>query len=511
MKLLLRTTWMAPAVLFYLILGSGVATTAAAQFPGAEIVPPHNPVGVFAHLDIEDAINEYTGPPNPTTEQLHAYLRDIYVHLLANPAITGIALGEHWNTIESRTDGPLGTYIYQFDWSYLDDAFSAARTAHKSLRLIITPGIDSPAWLLNEIPPCDGLFPDTPGPVSPDCGTVQFAGVPEKGANDVYVFPLPWNSLYQSAWKDFLEQLNARYQDDEEFASIALAGPVGASTEMILPTDDNDSSSQPSGVKVNAMWETLIEHSFPDNPDYWNNDRVFINSWEQTIDMYEKVFRGVALDLTPDAGDALPEFSSALPPNLPALYNSDCSATTDVMSCEAKVEVITYLLDEQGLNGKATQVGGLTASGMSETVPGDIGLLGVKLLTSLTPQPFPPIRGGAEFDYPVSDPKTTAIEGCTSPGGTCSITPEEAAYNVLTVFFDGTPAGTFYGGTSGPAPIQYVDVDYTDVQYAEMNPCPPTPSTTLGETSLQDLLNRASHDLFEMADQRMPLPPPTCN
>jgi hypothetical protein len=165
----------------------------------------------------------------------------------------------------------------------------------------------------------------------------------------------------------------------------------------------------------------------------------------------------------------------------------------------------------RGPNGKATQVGGLTASGISDAAPGDIGLFSVKLLTSLKPQPFPPIRGGAQFDFPVSDPLKIQQEGCTSPGASCTITPEEAAYNVLTTFFDGTPVGAFYGGTRGPAPLQYVAIDYTEVQYAEMNPCPPVPSTTLGKRSLRDLINRASHSLFEMAGWWMPLPPRTCH
>jgi hypothetical protein len=504
------------AILVGVVLGMGLVRADGAQSPDAWRVPMplDNPVGVFAHLDIEDAINEYSGPANPTTQELRAYLRGIYAQVLANPAIAGIALGEHWNSIESRPAGPFGTYVHEFDWSYLDDAFDAAHAAHKALRLLITPGIDSPSWLLDEIPPCDGLFRGTPGPVSADCGTVQFRGVPEKGANDVYVFPLPWNSVYQNAWRDFLEQLNARYRNDEALSSIALAGPVGASTEMILPTDNNDSSTQPSGLSITAMWQTLIQHSFLANPENWNNERAFINSWEQTIDTYERIFTGVALALTPDAGDDLPEFSSTLPPVLPALYNSDCGTATDVMSCEAKVEVITYLIDEPGPNGKSTQVGGMTAS--SDTALGNIGVPGVKLLTSLAPPPFPPIRGGAEFDFPVSNAKTTAQEGCIgySSGANCSgITPEEAAYNALTVFFDGTPAGKFYGGTSGPAPLQYVDIDYTDVEYAEMNLCPPKRSSILGETSLQDLLNRASLSLFLIGRPYpiLPLiPQPTC-
>ena len=59
--------------------------------------------------------------------------------------------------------------------------------------------------------------------------------------------------------------------------------------------------------------------------------------------------------------------------------------------------------------------------------------------------------------------------------------------------------------------MQYLELDYVDIQYAEMNPCPTTPSKMIGKTSLQDLLRRASHDLFEMAGEHIPLPPPTCN
>ena len=86
----------------------------------------------------------------------------------------------------------------------------------------------------------------------------------------------------------------------------------------------------------------------------------------------------------------------------------------------------------------------------------------------------------------------------------------DAAYNVLTDFFNGTPAATIYGGTLGPAPIHYLEVPYVDVQYAEMYPCPIELSMFHGKTSLQDLLNNASYDLFEMANQEQPKLPPTC-
>jgi uncharacterized protein (TIGR03437 family) len=82
---------------------------------------------------------------------------------------------------------------------------------------------------------------------------------------------------------------------------------------------------------------------------------------------------------------------------------------------------------------------------------------------------------------------------------------------VMTVFFTSTPAAAFYGGTVGNAPIQYLEVSYLDLQYALSNPCPATSSPTLGYLSLQDLYNRASRDIFAIANQTVTLPAPTCS
>jgi len=147
----------------------------------------------------------------------------------------------------------------------------------------------------------------------------------------------------------------------------------------------------------------------------------------------------------------------------------------------------------------------------SPVTTGNIGVPGVKLLTALSPPPSTPFLGGAEFDQPVSGPSTLQSEGCPNPNGGCpGLSVEEAAYNVMTVFFNGTPAATFYGGTVGTAPIQYLEVPFNDLQYALANPCPAAPNSNIGEMSLQDLYNRASHDLFAMANQASSLPPLTC-
>ena len=281
---------------------------------------------------------------------------------------------------------------------------------------------------------------------------------------------------------------------------------------MIFPTSANTSAAQPSGLAVDATWAALIQHSFPSNSAYQNTDQAFIDAWKQAIDAYESIFSGVTLFIGADAGDDFPNFSQTVTPHADnTLFAVDCSNSpkTEIMSCEAKTEILSYFVTVTGLNGKGTQVGGMTAS--SAVTIGNIGVQGVKVLTALSPPPSPPFIGGAEFDFPVSGPDLQG-EGCPDPSGNCpGLSVAEGAYNVMTVFFTGTPAAAFYGGTVGTAPIQYLEVSYLDLQYALANACPATPSPTLGYMSLQDLYARASRDIFAMANQVTALPASTCS
>jgi len=473
------------------------------------------PLGVYAHVNIEDAIKSQPCSSSTTTADLHNCLSSLYSGLLEDGAVSGIIAGEHWDDIQ-KSD-PLCIFVHGcgsgtedgYDWSYLDDLFAAANSAHKGVQLNITPGVDAPSWLLAKIPTCDGLFgPAASAPA--DCGQVTFVNFPEVKRADGKppVQPLPWNPLYILAWDDFLVHLNLRYRSNPAFVAIAVAGPICASPEMILPTQFNGSTTA-SGLDADTAWKMLIAHSFPYFPSYQNSDQVFIDAWKLTIDAYQHIFSGVTLFLSPDSGGDMPELPAVI--HYTKLFNVDCSTSNQPLSCGAKTEVLSYFLSANGPNAKSTQDGGMTAARSLKT--GDIGIAGVKVLTAMEPASF---LGGAEFDFAVSDATTIEQEGCPTYPPACFmpfgyfLTPEEAAYNVLTVFFNGTSAGTHYGGTSGPAPIQYVALDYTDIQYAQTHPCPTLLSTLPGAPSLQDLLNMASHDLFAIAGQPTPLPPATC-
>ena len=303
------------------------------------------PLGVYAKVNVQDAIDGYSGPAG----QLHPYLQSLYASLLADPAISGLAIGALWAKLQPSA----GTSPSSFDWTDLDDAFDAATVAHKPVQLIITPGTDMPTWLVNQIPSCDPLF--TSGSAPANCGTVTFVGYPEVQRAVQTVFPLPWNTVYQAAWDTFLMQLNARYGSNPLFLAIAIAGPVGASDEMIFPTSANTTVAQPSGLAVDATWAALIQHSFPSNSAYQNTDQAFIDAWKQAIDAYESIFSGVTLFIGADAGDDFPNFSQTVTPHADnTLFAVDCSNSpkTEIMSCEAKTEILSYFVTVTGLNGK---------------------------------------------------------------------------------------------------------------------------------------------------------------
>ena len=150
--------------------------------------------------------------------------------------MSGIALGEHWDHIQL----PVASYPYEphdgYDWSFLKDVFTVADHVKKPVQLLITPGVDSPPALLDAIPSCNALFKSGGPPLPTHCGTVVFPNEPEAIHSDGDVLPLPWNARYNNAWHAFLRRLNGRYERNREFSSIAIAGPVDGSPEMILPT-----------------------------------------------------------------------------------------------------------------------------------------------------------------------------------------------------------------------------------------------------------------------------------
>ena len=511
---------------------------------------PRRPRGIYAVVNLTENINQQQ-KANPSTD-LNAYFNSLYRQLLANPAISGLTLQVHWDTLNPNPPATANPY----DWSLVDDAFNQASALNaqnpgqspKTIQLIVTPGFQSPQWIRDQIPSCDGLFQSPPRTPSATCGKVTFEAVVEAG--DSMELPLPWNPFYKSSWKTFLTALAARYGSNPVFVSIAVAGPTASSAEMILPNGNAHSQSQFGGLTPNDVWLQLLAFHYPGMAAYQKSDQAFIDEWNAAIDMYGQIFTGVTLVAT--TGSGLPNFAGGNF-TIPSTFTADCSRVE--MDCAAETTILSHLVDPATAagNAKATQTSGMEASRADL----DLGLAGVKRLSQNTAKftaASTQILGGAQFNTSFSN--NTLTEGCTSkfppdssdtpvgcsippscsaqmcipvacipqaclaPGvtpadlagfktlgqvpGKFLIPPEQAEYNVLKVYFDGTPAASFFGGTNASAPLNYLQIYSPDIQYATANINSPAQVVeTDGVTvalSAQDLLNLASPKLLQISE-----------
>jgi uncharacterized protein (TIGR03437 family) len=515
---------------------------------------PRRPRGIYAVVNVEDNINQQQkANPSITPDAWNAYFNNLYQDLLGNPAISGLTLQVHWDTLNPNAPSAANAY----DWSYVDDAFTQVSVWNaenpgqtpKTIQFIVSAGFQSPQWLLDLLPSCDPLFQfPTPAPLT-TCSKVTFEAFVEGG--DSMELPLPWDPTYKSAWRTFLTALAARYGSNPAFVSIAVAGPTAASAEMLLPSGTAASQSQFGGLSPNQVWLQLLAFHYSGMAAYQKTDQAFIDEWNAAIDMYGQVFSGVTLVAT--TGDGLPNFAGGAF-TIPSAFANDCTGAAN-MDCGAETTILSHFVDPTvgGANAKSTQESGMEAS----RVGLNLDVASVKLLSQRTAQltsPSAQILGGSQFNtsfanfalqegctstFPPNAKDTPAAcsippscsvqacipvacipQACLAPGVTPAdlasfktlnqvpgqdlIPPEQAEYNVLNDFFNGTAAAPFFGGTSGTAPLNYLQIYAPDIQYATAKINAPAQVVETSGTSVamtaQDLLNLASQKLSAIAE-----------
>jgi hypothetical protein len=210
--------------------------------PPGPIFPPHRLQGIYADVNIDEYLNTYTQSE---------IISNLYPALLNNQAVSGIVLYETWAMLNPNPPGGSSTPVY--DWSLLDGAFQAAVNYNslnsskppKLIQLVITPGFNSPQWVLDSIVnPCDNLFTGKTLPAGPKCGKATFIGFKE-GENSGTIpgnprpLPMPWDPTYKTAWQTFLTALNTHIESTPGFAplfvSIAVAGPTARRRRSCCP------------------------------------------------------------------------------------------------------------------------------------------------------------------------------------------------------------------------------------------------------------------------------------
>ena len=391
---------------------------------------------------------------------------------------------------------------------------------------------------MDQIPSCDGLFMSPPQTPPSNCGKATFLGFAEGGGG---VLPLPWNTLYKNSFKTFLMAFAAQYGTNPDLVSVDISGPTAASTEMILPTDSRTPPQAQFGdITANDMWLKLLKFAYPDKPAYQDTDQAFIDEWNAATDMFANIFHGTTLIATTGAG--LPNFSNT-GFTVPPTFKEDCGPHPD-MDCAAETTILAHFVDatvakddakatqESGLNGRS----GGVASGVKRraqstaqlTAPSAQILGGLQFSTSAARAPvnegctskFPPDKDNNtnSAKVPVADiPQTCLAPGITlanlAPYNQFSNVPskdlistEQALYNVLKNYFDGTPAASSFGGTPGTAPMNYLQIYSDDFDYAVAHVNAPAQVMQANGTSsmmtAQDLLNLASQKLLEISEPK---------
>jgi hypothetical protein len=553
---------------------SAVAPSAVAQVRNsAENSPtgpavPRRPLGIYAKDDISSDIARLKAKGKATDPaSLNDYFINLFQSVLKDPAISGLEIQIHWGTVNPQSPGINGDYV----WDYLDYAFDQVKlwnsehqtSPPKTVMLIVTPGFQSPEWLLHELPSCDGLFQTPPSAPMDDCGRVTFDGFIEDA--DSNQFPLPWNKHYNDEWKRFLQKLSGKYLGRTEFVSISVAGPTAASAEMIVPNSDNLPLQKQfsngifgiPAITANNMWISLLEFRYPKQPDYWATDEAFIDAWKKAIDLYGSIFPGITL--VANTGSGLPNFGTPGYENPPPGFEGECGNKT--MDCAAEATILSYFAEAGTApsNAKSSQTSGMEAFRAENP---DLGAVGVKFLSLDTEgftSPSAQILGGMEFNTTFS--KNTLKEGCISefPTATCKIQagckdqgcirvecipddslvpgvtaaqiakyktlqnvpaedlipPEQALYNVVNGFFmNSLGGGGDFGGALGGAPLNYMEIYAPDIVYAENN-CTRKAKVwkNAGMTlifervSAEELLMQANRTLLRIAEPEPGTPP----
>jgi hypothetical protein len=89
------------------------------------------------------------------------------------------------------------------------------------------------------------------------------------------------------------------------------------------------------------------------------------------------------------------------------------------------------------------------------------------------------------------------------------ISPEQAEYNVLYVYFYNTPAASFFGGINNSSPLNYMQIYSSDILYAEAQVNKPAHVMEIDgdfmSVSAQGLLTLASQKLLQIAEPALSL------
>jgi hypothetical protein len=191
-----------------------------------------------------------------------------------------------------------------------------------------------------------------------------------------------------------------------------------------------------------------------------------------------------------------------------------------LMDAASEATILAYFADARhgGNNAKAVQEDGLAAGEINIAPLGGrtLGSYGIKWLAETTASGNTMLPGATNFlsrvlgglQFVGGFSTDTLGEGCNELGGCPTnypMSPEQAFYNVMEVFFDGTSVGGAYGtkDSFGTLPLNYLQIYSVDVLYANANSAETNIVDGFGNTvhmTAQSELAGVSAQIFQIAE-----------
>ena len=231
-----------------------------------------------------------------------------------DPLVSGVALAMRWDTLEPAPN--------TFDWSALDCVFAQADSHHKFVTLAVTPGFESPSWVL-----------ELPGVQTQ---TFKFAYFTDNAPPRP--LPLPWNEQYLHAWFTFLGALSDRYANNPDLRLIGVGGPTSVSTEMSLPGRRTGDTALPASAHGSDIAEWIALGYTP---------AKYVKAWTESFDHYHQLFPHQHLGLA---------LYPALPIGNNGAEDTHAAVTTMTSVIDAGMRYKEQFdLQENGIRGGAAQ------------------------------------------------------------------------------------------------------------------------------------------------------------
>lgn len=279
---------------------------------------------------------------------------------LANNSINGAYISLNWNTIEPVRG--------QFDWSQLDAEVALVAAQHKKVSLAVVPGEYTPAWVYQ-------------------AGAAQFNTIVEPDFPPDFcapvTLPLPWDSVYLTAWTELINAFGAHYANNPALSLIKVTGVSYRTDETSLPWGTY-MNLPPNRVVTSPL--TGVSCAMPDDVGQWQADGYtwakVDNAFQQIVSTFKAAFPNIPLGIMTSTTSFPPLSSDGLTTNS-AGY---ALATTDFFTIGRGLLGTNFVGQNNGLKGTQVDSGVVAFSSTNPT--------GYQMAQPVTTDPVCVMNGG---------------------------------------------------------------------------------------------------------------------